>query len=66
MILYAVATVDNPQQRDNLCECIEILGGVANTSFSDVVLEYEGSKEECEKFIELFEQYPRHGIFTED
>ena len=66
MLVYAVATIDNPKQRENLCECIEILGGKPNVAFSDVVLDFNGSKEQCDKFIELFEQFPRHGIYTED
>ena len=65
MVLLAVATIDNPQQKDNLMKCIKILGGEPRTEFSDVSLEFIGSKEKCDKFIELFEQYPRHGIYTE-
>jgi len=66
MVFYGVATVDNKQQRDNLVECITILGGKPDTSFCDVILEYEGTKDECDIFIKLFEQYHRHGIYTED
>lgn len=65
MKIYCAATLENKMQFDNLCQCIEILGGEPNTSFNDVMLEYEGDRETCESFIELFEHYPHHGIFTE-
>ena len=66
MLFYGVATIDNKQQRDNLCECITILGGEPKVSSCDVSVEYRGSKDECDKFISLFEQYHRHGVYTEN
>lgn len=66
MIFYGVATVQNATQLDNLLECIRILGGDPRHNSNDVVVEYEGTKDECDIFIKLFEHYPEHGIYTED
>lgn len=64
MIIYCEATIENPAQRDNLCECINIIAGIAKVENDKVKLEFEGSKEKCELLINLFEQYPRHGMFV--
>ncbi len=58
------AVVDNPQQRENLCDCVNILGGVPIISGNTVCVEYEGAK--AEKFIELFEHYIRHEIRVQE
>lgn len=47
---------------ENLCECVNILGGVPCVSGDTVCVEYEGETPKAEKFIELFEQYTCHGI----
>ena len=65
MRVFCVATLDNDQQIENLCECITIVGGKPEICFSDVTVEFEGSKEKCELMMELFEQYTRHGIYSE-
>lgn len=65
MIFYGVATVRNKTQLDNLCECIRILGGDPKSSLNDVVVEFEGTEDECDIFTKLFEHYPDHGIYTE-
>lgn len=57
------AVIDNPVQRDNLCQCIEILGGKPTESGDTISVEYEGPN--TEKFIELFENYTRHEIRTQ-
>lgn len=66
MVLFASVTIDNPQQKDNLIQCMKILGGNPRSELSDVVLDFEGTKEQCEKIIELVEHYPRHGIYTQE
>lgn len=63
MKVICSAVVDNPQQRENLCQCVNILGGVPICSGDTVCVEYEGIK--AEKFIELFEHYTRHEIKTQ-
>lgn len=65
MKIYCVATLDNNQQIDNLCECIKIIGGTPRVSGNDVDVEFEGLDEKCELIMELFEQYTRHGIYSE-
>lgn len=47
-------------QRENLIECINILGGVPVIHRDEVSVEYSGDKEAT--MIELFEQYTRHEI----
>lgn len=65
MKVYCVATLDNKQQIDNLCECIKIVGAEPKVCVGDVSVEYEGDKEKCELLMEIFEQYSRHGIYSE-
>lgn len=60
MKVICTAIVENPQQRDNLCQCIGILGGVPIVGNDAVNVEYEGVN--AEKLIELFEHYVRHEI----
>ena len=62
MMLSCNAVVDNDQQIANLCQCIEILGGMPRVRRNTVCVDYNGPKDKAEKFIELFEQYSRHGI----
>lgn len=66
MLFYGVAAVDNKPQRDNLCECITILGGEPRVSDCNVSVEYRGSKDECDKFVSLFKHYNRYGVYTEN
>lgn len=65
MRVICTAVVENPQQRDNLKQCIGILGGVPNEAGDTVCVEYEGEYAKAEKFIELFEHYVRHEIRTQ-
>ena len=65
MRVFCVASLDNKVQIDTLCECIRIIGGDPQVCLGDVNVEFEGSKEKCELMIELFEQYTRHGIYSE-
>ena len=53
-----------PRLKENLAECISKLGGTPNENNSSVWMSYEGKDEECHKFVELFEQYGRHAIFS--
>lgn len=66
MRVICAAVVENPQQRENLYQCIEILGGVPTVGNNTVCVEYEGENAKAEKFIELFEHYVRHEIRTQD
>ena len=64
MVVYCEAFVSNPTQQDNLMECIQILGGKPKKAGDKISVEYEGSDEECDIFISLFEHYSRHNITT--
>lgn len=66
MVVSCNAIVDNDQQIANLCQCIQILGGVPHVRKNIVCVDYEGDKAKAEKFIELFEHYSRHGITVID
>lgn len=61
-MLSCNAVIENKAQRDNLCDCIRILGGVPEVNKDTVSIDYDGPQTTRDKFIELFEQYPRHGI----
>ena len=62
MHVICTAVVENPLQRENLCQCINIVGGVPAISRETVCVDYTGNDQEAEKFVEIFEQYCRHEI----
>ena len=62
MHVICTAVLDNLLQRENLCQCIEIVGGVPIVARNTVCVEYSGDDQVAEKLIELFEQYCRHEI----
>lgn len=64
MRIICTAVVEDERQRDNLCECVGILGGKPNVSGDTVSVEYNGPVRTASKYIELFEQYATHGITT--
>lgn len=64
-MIKLVAVVENPEQRENLRKCINILG-VAPCIYKDVVCMHCPEQDvRADKFIELFEHYPRHEIHYE-
>lgn len=64
MRIICTAVLDNDMQKDNLAQCVRILGGVPTVNRSTVCVEYDGSPSKAEKFIKLFEQFSRHEIKT--
>lgn len=62
MLIYCEAIVENTTQQDNLINCIEILGGEPKLDHDKISVEYEGSEDECDIFIKLFEHYLRSKI----
>lgn len=58
--VWCEAIVDEPCSRDNLCQCVGILGGTPKVTRNKVTVEYEGAKTEA--MMELFEQFTRHSI----
>lgn len=54
------AKVIDPMQRENLCQCVSILGATATCSGETVLVEYEGDN--ATKLVELFEHYTGHEI----
>ncbi len=64
MHIICTAIVEDERQRKNLCDCVGILGEKPCVSGNTVCVEYEGAISTIAKLIELFEQYPVHGIST--
>lgn len=64
MILVCEAIVDEPGNRRNLCDYVKFLGGIPCVHDNKVSVEYNGDKANADKFIELFEGYARHSIFS--
>lgn len=56
------ATVGNDQQMDNLCECVKIVGADFYIKGNTVFAEFEGEQERGELLVDIFRQYPFHGI----
>lgn len=64
MRLICTAMVEDERQRANLVECVKVLGCKPQISNDTICVEYEGSALPADKLIELFAQYPFHGIST--
>lgn len=58
------AIVENPLQRDNLCECCVILGIKPTVVHDTVSVSFDEKYEKAETLMCLFEQYSRHEIMT--
>lgn len=66
MKLKCSAVVENPVQRENLLECLNIIGVTPNVARDTVYAIYEGEKgdRKAEQLVSLFENYVRHEITT--
>lgn len=62
MILRLIAIIENPDQRENLRQCINILGEAPCIHRDSVCVTLPSDDARAEKFIELFENYTRHKI----
>lgn len=65
MCIYCVAKVEDERQGENLKECIKIIGGKPIEMNGCIEVEFVGNVEVCQTFIELFEQFANHGIYSE-
>lgn len=65
MTTKCVAVVDNSYQRENLCQCCNILGVVPRID-GDRVHAETNDELLSEEVIKLFEQYPRRIIMVSD
>lgn len=59
------AIVENPLQRENLCQCCNIIGVVPRIDGESVVAE-TNDELLSDKLVEVFEQYTRHTIMMSD
>jgi hypothetical protein len=59
------AIVENYEQRENLLQCLEILGVQPCVYKYSICMFVSENDERADKLIELFEQYPRHEIHYE-
>ena len=64
MKIFCTAIVPEPQQMDNLSQCVEIIGAVPDVRGDTIYVDYQGEREVAMKLMELFQQYPVHGIST--
>lgn len=62
MRVICSATIEDERQRENLCTCVNILGGAPSISGNTVRAEYSGLRTTADKYIELFSNYPSHEI----
>lgn len=56
------ATVPDEKQMQNLGECISIVGADFYIKGNTVFAEYEGAEEKGELLVDIFRQYPFHGV----
>ena len=64
MRVVCSAVLEDDRQRENLCQCVNILGGTPCISGNTVCVEYSGSETTVDKYIELFAQFPTHEIHS--
>lgn len=62
MHIICSAAIENEKQRDNLFDCIKILGGMPMVEGNVVSVEYMGDDMKASKIIALFEEYPDHAL----
>lgn len=61
-MVTCTAVVDNKLQRENLCECIRIIGVEPNVNKNTIKVKIPRDSDEATKLIALFEHYWRHEI----
>lgn len=62
MHVVCSVVLEDERLRDNLCQCVNILGGTPSISGNTVCVDYSGSDKTAEKHVELFAQFPNHEI----
>lgn len=60
--MTCIAILDNRIQKDNLCDCIKILGGKPEVYQGVVRVNVEYPSGLADKLVRLFENYWRHEI----
>lgn len=61
--VYCVATIEEPKQIDNLVRYLKTLGLSPEVNNHNVSIDYEGgSRKLVMELVDLFQQYPYHGI----
>lgn len=62
MHVICSATVENEQQRDNLFDCVKILGGVPTIEGDLVSVEYMGDDMRASRMVALFEEFSEYTL----
>lgn len=62
MRVICAAAVDDYSKRQNLCNCVSILGGTPNLSGNTVSVEFNGDASVAESFVNLFKNYLSYEI----
>lgn len=56
------ATLGDPRQIENLCECIKVVGADYYIKDNTVYAEFDGLREKGELLVSIFRNYPDHGV----
>lgn len=62
MHVICTAMVDDDRSRQNLCECVKILGQRPQVSGKTVCVDYDGLNRTADKLVDVFSQFPCHEI----
>ena len=62
MKIICTASVDEKDQRNTLCECLKALGIEVALNKKTICIEYSGDNTTSAALVNLFENYPQHGI----
>lgn len=62
MRVMCQATIPDSRQRENLYECIDVVGADYYTKNDTVYAEFDGVRERGELLASIFRNYPDHGI----
>lgn len=62
MMVKCNATIENPKQRENLIQCINIIGATPIVHGETVFASAYDDKEQIDKMMSLFEQFCKHSI----
>lgn len=65
MHIVCTAVVDDERQRNNLCDCVKILGGMPTVAGNTVSVEYMGDDMRASQMVTLFEEYANHELIKQ-
>lgn len=66
MKVVCTACVPEEKKRQNMVDCVRIIGAEATVEGDTIYVEYDGNIYISDKLIALFQHYPYHGISIMD